>query len=1103
MSNKPIPQTLLKYLNHQIENLSPEWYRIKTQILTSTNVAAVLEYDVYKTKLDMFNRKVNQENTLATSEAILWGLKYEPVARQLCAERHGLEIYETGLKQHSNYPFLGATPDGISYSETNLKLPDTLSPLIAPPIGARLHEFKCLKSRQITRQIPLEYWVQMQIAMEVWDIESCLYSENVFQEYSDYSEYLRDTRTADHNKGILPVGTNLYVGTHENESGIVQSEKPYYWYLKDHWDYLVVRNSGWVNMMMPKILDFWSLVLNEQRIRKLPVGFPLTSAKALEEYDTIDSPSPPVSLQESPSPPETLQESPCPPESLQESISPDFPPESISPDPGHESINMSIIPLTEYDLPDSSELMTEAPEAPETVEATEAPEAPEITEILEENPNRRVTRSMSRKRKNHSPSTPKQNRIRTKKRTSGDSQPLKLTSGDSRPLKLTSVDSQPLNCTSGDSQPLKRTSGDNRPLKRTSGDNRPLKRTRLASQPQKAISYQFQNLDWSECIRATQLNSFLKKDPILDWLELFGSATGYQKDPSGPFQMHSFAYSQSNLYKLRLVEFLKGHLDQLKLPYYDVFCYPELENVTDPILIGYNYHSIYYLNRTKEAMQRQTPIIFNGLLLHPQAQIFGRADLIIKEDLLKLIFPDLALAQTLPNSDLYVAVSLKFATLDLNSTGTKLLNNEKQKFYQLQSIILSQTLSSIQSKQVNRSYIISRRLKCNKLEINSTDANRNLFRLEVENHPLEKTLWEGVTWLRNLKKYGLTWEPEKINQPDYKLPPIPGFIFNSNETESKNYLDNLRPNLKNRYDAPWHHAKKHIAQTQLELTTVLNLGHRYRQLLIQNHGITRWVDLTLDALKAIRLPNAELVWKTVKTNIDQTPIDLTNYDPKSLAIKNQIEFFIDFETVNDLYDDFTQVPKSSGYDMIYLIGCVVLDHGNPDPQYHCFVVDDLTSNSEDKMLTEFFEFVHLTMTQAGQNPNDPAVFYHWTQAESLHLDKALNRYPNTRLQFELIDLYKIFTQNQITLTGAFNYGLKSVAKAFYNHGLIATTWKDGLDGAQASVGAWRAMDECKQLGVSKMSETRTIQTLIDYNYNDCRVLYEMTDFLRRRIEIVE
>lgn len=987
MSKSPIPGPLTKYLHDQITSLSPEWYQIKQLILTSTNVAAVLEYDVYKSKLDMFRRKVQQQNTLATSEAILWGLKYEPVARQLCAQRHGIEIYETGLKRHPKYPFLGATPDGVSYNDhiSSSSSSSFVSALASTSSsGANqpqiiLHEFKCLKSRQITRKIPLEYWVQMQVAMEVWDIEGCMYSENIFQEYADEPAFNRDTRTPANHKGVLPIGTNIYVGTSpdlskgqtrsSNNSGIVKSTDPYYWFLQEHWDFLVRRDRKWMAEVMPKILEFWRNVRQEQ--------------------DTLGLKSP------------------------------SFPVEY--------STNIN-----------SGSKIIDGP----------------------------VTRSNARKRKIlDADTTNAVDESKVKNKT--ESTDTTDTSNKSK--------------SSDNSQAQDSSDKSSRPRSRF---KRARRSTQLATQPQTTSSYHYLNLDWSQCIRANQLYAYLKNDPVVDWLDIYGHANHYHKDPISPFQMPSFIFHQSNQFKTSLIEYLKTQLDALKLSYYDVFEYPELNNISDPLFVSYNYHSSYFLNRTKEAIQRRVPIIFNGLLLHPNARIFGRADLIIKEDLLSRLFPTRALDQELPKtSDLYVAVSIKFASLNLTVNGDTLLNTENQKFYQLQSLILSQTLSAIQSKPVQNAYLISRRIKCKRQNIDSDQADHNLFQIKITDHHLEETLQSGVQWLQELKLHGHDWHPELINQDTEDQTNIPD-----------EYVDNLRPNLKNRYDSQWHQAKKQIAQTQQELTTIMNLGYRYRQKLITEHDITQWTQLTLPLLQEIRLPQADLVWEIINTNLQQIPINLTHFDPESLMPRQPIEFFIDFETVNDLYDDFSQVPLAGGQDMIYLIGCLVLDHRNPDPQYHCFLVDDLSQTSEEKLLREFFNFLKLTLRAS----KIPAVLYHWTQAETLHLEKALGRYDSIqRPPLELVDLYKIFRENQITLTGAFSYGLKPVAKAFHRHGLIQTIWKDGLDGAQASVGAWRAMDECKQSGISKLSETRTIQTLIDYNYNDCRVLYEMTEYLRQ------
>ena len=54
----------------------------------------------------------------------------------------------------------------------------------------KLLEIKCPLYRTITGEIPLYYWIQMQIQMEVCNMPECDYFECNFRQYADKNEYV-------------------------------------------------------------------------------------------------------------------------------------------------------------------------------------------------------------------------------------------------------------------------------------------------------------------------------------------------------------------------------------------------------------------------------------------------------------------------------------------------------------------------------------------------------------------------------------------------------------------------------------------------------------------------------------------------------------------------------------------------------------------------------------------------------------------------------------------------------------------------------------------------------------------------------------------------
>jgi putative phage-type endonuclease len=899
----------LRYLQNQIENLSTRWYETKRDIITSTNVASILEYDVYKTKLAMFRRKVTKNQTLSNNEAVLWGLKYESIARNLCAKRYDMNIIETGLKIHSKHSFIGATPDGISMPTE--KLLDMFPDASINPEEPILHEFKCLKSRHISHEIPLEYWVQMQIAMEVWDINQCLYTENIIEEYPDESYYKDDSYIADHNKGILPIGSNIYVGTQNSiNNGVVKSTEPEYWCLKEHWDYLVVRDREWYKKIETDIMEFWEDVLNARN----------------------------------------------------QPISDMFKPRG----------------------------------------------------------------------------------------------------------------------------------------KKTS--------------PTKKINYK--NLNWTDAIRARQFDNFINQDTILDWLDMYGSdSQELKKDSTSPFQMQTFVFNQAFKFKQHVKDYIKKELVK-KCPSIncvDIFEYPELNHLKGkvPVKINHNYSSVRLFNKTISSIESRVPVIFNGILYEPKTKYTGSADMIIREDVLhKLLVNDSDESPEIPASKTrkrYVIVLFKGSTLEVTSNGERLLYNQKQIKYQVQLTNLCQILSRITNsgKSMDKAFIISRKIKNNK-DIYSEDFSKNLFCINVRNPRIFKVIKEGAEWLDILRQYGGDWNVFEI------------------DTVQDEYKKYMRPNMKNKQDFPWNSAKKKISSHQHELTQIMNIGPVMRNKLINDFNVSKWTELTDKIIDDAKIPSAQLVWNIVQKNQDKKiPLSLgklgfnwftniSSLDPDIILRHERVEFYFDFETVNDMYDDFSKVPKISGHELIYMIGCVMVDNLENTCEYHSFITKDLTPESEKDMLLRFFHFVD-EKSEVNREKNfrkrilhKNIPMFHWTQAEPIHLNKALKRHNIYALdEMKLIDLYSFFKEQQIVAVGSFNYGLKSVARAFYDIGIIGTTWKNGLDGAQASVGAWRAMDEMKLKDLDGLHQTRTIKSLTEYNNNDCLVMFEILNYIRNFIQSLQ
>lgn len=156
----------------QIPQRSQAWFENYGKVLTASEFSALFQMNKRRKDLVYSKAHPSQEQTsfrhaCPTDEmnAIGWGIRFEQVVKQLIEHKDKCKIYESGRIQHPTNTHLAASPDGIIEES-----------LHAAQIG-RLVEIKCPYSRAIGKEIPSEYWIQMQIQMEVTDVDECEYIE--------------------------------------------------------------------------------------------------------------------------------------------------------------------------------------------------------------------------------------------------------------------------------------------------------------------------------------------------------------------------------------------------------------------------------------------------------------------------------------------------------------------------------------------------------------------------------------------------------------------------------------------------------------------------------------------------------------------------------------------------------------------------------------------------------------------------------------------------------------------------------------------------------------------------------------------------------------
>ena len=104
-------------------------------------------------------------------------------------------------------------------------------------------------------------------------------------------------------------------------------------------------------------------------------------------------------------------------------------------------------------------------------------------------------------------------------------------------------------------------------------------------------------------------------------------------------------------------------------------------------------------------------------------------------------------------------------------------------------------------------------------------------------------------------------------------------------------------------------------------------------------------------------------------------------------------------------------------------------------------------------------------------------------------------------KIEWVDMLKVFKEEPIVIKGCLGFGLKQVAKCMKQHNMIKSDWTSygstNLDGSNAIIGAYKADLEAKSKGLT-MNETSIIKEIERYNEIDCKVVGEITTYLREK-----
>ena len=277
--NLRIGEQIIKLQNIiQPEQRSDEWYIFRNSTLTASNIYKIFVSDYSQTQLILEKCEpldVNKFKVTNTNSPMHWGQKYEPVSILYYEYINNTKVSEFGCIPHSEYSYIAASPDGI-VCDSNSKL------------FGRMLEIKNVVSREITGIPKMEYWIQMQLQMEVCNLNECDFLEMKFIEYTNEEEYLDDNDVK--YKGIIlqylkeespyyvyapfmlnNLNSESYKAWEDNEKNKNKDYefiKRIYWKIEKISNILVLRNKLWFKNVQPLIEDFWNILVYERESGK-------------------------------------------------------------------------------------------------------------------------------------------------------------------------------------------------------------------------------------------------------------------------------------------------------------------------------------------------------------------------------------------------------------------------------------------------------------------------------------------------------------------------------------------------------------------------------------------------------------------------------------------------------------------------------------------------------------------------------------------------------------------------------------------------------------------------------------------------------------------
>ena len=571
-----------------------------------------------------------------------------------------------------------------------------------------------------------------------------------------------------------------------------------------------------------------------------------------------------------------------------------------------------------------------------------------------------------------------------------------------------------------------------------------------------------------EMVSASHLHNFMIDDCLVDWLKL-KARPGTRKSP---------AYGTSNDFTTFIMH--KGVEFEHELVKF-------IDNSIIPVTTVSQYLTDEACQKTIEYMTEGKPIIYSAPVKNTKTNTQGIIDLLVRSDIIHQLIEDPPLtpqeasfgSPLLNHNFHYIVVDIKFSTLPLRADGKHLLNSGHYPAYKAQTYIYNEAIGVIQGYTSPFAFIMGRRWRFTQKDINHINYTclNKLGRIDFtgvdSGYPAR--VQKALDWVRDVKQNGSQWS---VNPPTRK---------------------ELYPNMC--VDSGiWNQEKEKIAQDVGEITNIWYLGTKHRNKGLESN-ITSWHNPKCTtsrlAFSGSRAPIVDKIMKINRQSRDKIwPKKIMGNTSNWRSSSNEI--FVDFETLSDIFADFSELPQQKCTDMIFMIGVGWVEGGSW--KYKNFICNKATYEEEYRIMDEFVTFV--------KNRGNPNIRYwyaepsFWSAAECRQFDLAHDNNDIERKDHisdnwknlgEWNDLYNLFLREPIVLKGCFKFGLKPIAKTMKSQGMIKTSLESYCNsGMSAMINA----DKCYKICDDPVNSSTMID-IAKYNEFDCKVLCEILAYLRK------